>query len=332
MRLSSPDWTIRLRSFVDALFKASGLPNSSWSARGIVAWKEGSSTWAEPTAAVLAPASGTKRRGTLDEYFRTSSKKVDAKSQNIIRADEAFSATAKWTSSLLPGPRRTSVPGLTIHPSFISTAEEHALLSFLSTQSWRTDLSRRTIHYGGTYCLLPPRNATPDERKRVESTVIPATPMPKELNWLVDRMVARGLYDRLDRKRPEYCIVNEYVGNNGISAHVENFRFDEPVCALTLGNGDWMRFHELAEEHDGSVRSGGAREAPRTGKREDVWLPGRGLVLMGGQSRWRWQHEIVRGRKGRKGKKGRSGSGWKRVSLTFRVEKAKTRELAKATR
>ena len=35
---------------------------------------------------------------------------------------------------------------------------------------------------------------------------------------------------------------------------------------------------------------------------------------MSGQSRWRWQHEIVRSGKGR-------GPGWKRVSLTFRYKR-----------
>ena len=278
-----------------------------------------------PAAAALAPESASagadlkRRRGTLDEYLGASAKEFHAKSENVIRADEAVSRTKTQASSLLPEPKGTAVPGLTIHPSFISAAEEHVLLSFLSTQAWRTDLSRRTMHYGGTYCLMPPRNATPEERKKIENTIIPAAPMPKEVDFLVERMVARGLYQRLAGKRPEHCIVNEYVGNNGISAHVENFRFDEPVCALTLGNGDWMRFHELAEERDGSVRSGGARQAGRTGRREDLWLSGRGLVVMEGESRWRWQHEIVRGRKGR------SGSGWKRVSLTFRVEKGKPR-------
>lgn len=75
-----------------------------------------------------------------------------------------------------------------------------------------------------------------------------------------------------------------------------------------------MRFYELAGEHDGSVRSGKAREAERTGRKVDVVLERRGLVVMTGEARRKWQHEIVRGRV--KGK----GVGWRRVSLTFRTE------------
>ena len=51
-------------------------------------------------------------------------------------------------------------------------------------------------------------------------------------------------------------------------------------------------------------------KAEKTGKIVDVLLKGRSLVVMKGDGRWKWQHEIVRSVKGR-------GPGWKRVSLTF---------------
>ena len=43
-------------------------------------------------------------------------------------------------------------------------------------------------------------------------------------------------------------------------------------------------------------------------------LPGRSLVVMTDEARWKWQHEIVRTERGR-------GKGWERVSLTFRVKR-----------
>ncbi|KAK4941960.1 hypothetical protein LTR28_008783 [Elasticomyces elasticus] len=164
---------------------------------------------------------------------------------------------------------------------------------------------------------MPPRDASPATRKSIESTVITAAPMPAELDFLIERMIESGLY-HADEK-PAFCIVNEYLPGQGISAHVENFRFGEPVCSLTLHSGDSMRFHELSAAHDGSVRSGKATAAPRTGRKEDVRLDRRSLVALRGPARSCWQHEIVRGRK--KGK----GEEWRRVSLTFRVEKKKKR-------
>jgi len=159
---------------------------------------------------------------------------------------------------------------------------------------------------------MSPKTASPEERKKIESTILQASPIPAELQFIVDRMVSDGLY--ADKARAAFCIVNEYIDNQGISAHVENFRFDEPVCALTLRDGDFMRFHELVVEDDGSVRTGKARQATRSGKRVDVFLPSKSLLVMTGEARRKWQHEIVRSRKGR-------GNAWKRVSLTFRTER-----------
>ena len=206
------------------------------------------------------------------------------------------------------------IPGLSILRDFVTAGEEDTILSFLATQKWRTDLSRRTIHYGGTYCLMPPRGCSPEERTKIEATILTAEALPRELQWLVERMTYQQLY-RVEGK-PEFCIVNEYVGSQGISAHVENFRFGEPVCALTLRKGDFMQFHKLSVADDGSVRSGKAAQARRSGERREVWLPTRSLLVMKGAARSQWQHEI------RRSKKGRSGADWRRVSLTFRVKKA----------
>lgn len=204
------------------------------------------------------------------------------------------------------------VPGLSILASFITPEEESSLLSFLDAQSWRTDLSRRTIHYGGTYCLMPPRNAPLSERRAIEQKIITAPNFPDALSFLVERMIEQGLYSQ--DSRPEYCIVNEYLPGQGISAHVENFRFGEPVCSLTLAGSDAMRFHELGSADDGSVRSGKASVAPRTGKSVDVQLFRRSLAVLTGDSRSTWQHEIARGKKSGK------PVGWRRVSLTFRTD------------
>lgn len=254
---------------------------------------------------------GTKRK-TLNDFFVRSAKATKtacppAKNDVSIWQDETNVVT------------RAGVPGLNTILDIITLEEEAALLAFLDAQRWRTDLSRRTMHYGGTYCLMPPRTATPEERKKIEGTILPAPDLPLELGFIVDRMVEHGLYT--DTDRPAYCIVNEYLPGQGISAHVENFRFGEPVCSLTLAGGDNMRFHELASAHDGSVRSGKASQAPRTGRREDVWLDRRSLVVLRGDARSKWQHEVVKRKTGK-------SPGWRRVSLTFRVEKRKGAAMA----
>ena len=207
-------------------------------------------------------------------------------------------------------PKGTPVPGLRLHHEFIGRTEEEEILNFLNDSSrctWRTDLSRRTMHFGGTYCLMPAKADSLSAYPKPQ--VLQAPPMPKELDWLIQRMVDASVFPA--DKRPQYCIVNEYTGAQGISAHTENFRFGEPVVGLSLLSPCPIRFIELTHPFDGSVRSGKAGKAEKTGKRVEVNLPGRSLLVMTGESRWDWQHEIARSKKDR-------GLGWKRVSLTFR--------------
>lgn len=209
------------------------------------------------------------------------------------------------------GPQKTAVPGLTIYHDFVSQSEEASLLGFLNNPSkctWRTDLSRRTMHFGGTYCLMPSKASTLSPSK---PQILQAPSMPEELSWILQRMMDKGIFP--PNQRPQYCIVNEYTGSLGISAHTENFQFSEPVVGLSLLSACPIRFHELYEPFDGSVRSGKAGKARKTGRVVDVDMPSRSLLVMSGQSRWRWQHEIARIGKGR-------GPGWKRVSLTFRYK------------
>jgi hypothetical protein len=98
---------------------------------------------------------------------------------------------------------------------------------------------------------------------------------------------------------PQYCTVNEYVSSQEISAYVENFPFGEPVVRFSLLSPVSVRFHELVRADGGSVRSGRAALAAKTGKKEDVLSKGRSFCVMKGDSRWNWQNEVVRNGKGR---------------------------------
>lgn len=202
--------------------------------------------------------------------------------------------------------------GLSLIPEFTTPAEELFLLNFFDTQPWRTDLARRTMHFGGTYCCMPAKGSDPPIKPEIKQ----APPIPPEFDNLMQKFIAAGIYE--PDALPEYCIVNEYKSSQGISAHVESVTFDEPVCSLTLSSGCYMKFHELEHDHDGSVRSGKSRLVKRTGRGYETWLEGRSLLVLRGEARRRWQHEIGRNRKGRDGK---DGEEWRRISLTFRVKK-----------
>jgi hypothetical protein len=102
-------------------------------------------------------------------------------------------------------PKPYNIPGLSIIPNFVTPSEQAALLSFLDAATWRTDLSRRTIHYGGTYCLMAPKTASVDEREAISKNIITAAPIPDDLSWLIDRMITSDLYTA--DSPPRFCIV-----------------------------------------------------------------------------------------------------------------------------
>lgn len=248
----------------------------------------------------------TKRKN-IDDFFLRSNKhpKPSANGNTLpgCKSEGILGETPQF--------KKTPVPGLVLYTDFVNQTEQADILAYLDDSelcAWRNDLRRRTMHFGGTYCVMPPKSKNPVATK---PAVIQAPPMPQRFQWLLERMVALDVYD--DKRRPEYCIVNEYTGDLGISAHTENFRFGEPVVGLSLLSSCPIRFHELESPFDGSVRSGKAAQAQKTGRVVDVHLPSKSLLVMNGPSRWSWQHEIVRSAKGR-------GPGWKRVSLTFRYE------------
>lgn len=249
-----------------------------------------------------------KRKG-INDFFLPVAKRPNFQDASDSPNKSLATAADRLPSS--PSAPVNAVPGLTLYRDFITTDEEKNILTFLNDPSrctWRTDLSRRTMHFGGTYCLMPSKSET---SSKARPQTLQAPSMPEELEWLIQRMMDAQVFPR--DQRPQYCIVNEYAGNLGISPHTENFQFGEPVVGLSLLSACSIRFHELKRPYDGSVRSGKAGKAEKTGRREDVLMPGRNLLIMRGESRWKWQHEIVRSAKGR-------GLGWRRVSLTFRYK------------
>ncbi|CAF9935411.1 hypothetical protein IMSHALPRED_010218 [Imshaugia aleurites] len=248
----------------------------------------------------------SKKRTAINDFFKPIDKRP--RPAQVLQAPPyRLEARSKQAFNI----KETPVPGLALLINFITPAEEQSILGFLNDSAkctWRTDLSRRTMHFGGTYCLMPSKSDKPTVAK---PEILQAPPMPEDFDCLIQRMVDAHVF--LGHQRPQYCIVNEYTDNLGISAHTENFQFGEPVVGLSLLSACPIRFRELTEPFDGSVRSGKAGKAEKTGRKADVDMLGRSLLVMRGESRWKWQHEIVRSAKGR-------GAGWKRVSLTFRYK------------
>ena len=178
--------------------------------------------------------------------------------------------------------RPVDVPGLTIALDLVTEAEEGQLLATIEHEPWRKDLSRRVQHYGWEYNYKA-RKVDPAAR---------LGPLPVWAARLGERLVARGLVP----EPPDQVIVNEYVGKQGITKHIDCIPcFKGSIAMLSLGE-DWEMWFWPPEGGGKAIRL----------------LPRRSVAVLSGEARERWSHEIPRRLSEPWGRRGR------RVSMTFR--------------
>jgi alkylated DNA repair dioxygenase AlkB len=178
--------------------------------------------------------------------------------------------------------------GLVIIPNYITQEQEEAYLKRVYAAQWSNSLKRRTQHFGYSYDYKS-RNAA----KKVE-------PLPGYTHQLCERLVKDGYFEKF----PEQLIVNEYTPGQGISAHVDSCVFGDPVVSLSLSSATCIVFTELS-----------------TQKRVDLYVKPRTLLIMSGDSRWKWSHAIPSRRSDYSSDLCEMVPRDTRVSLTFRILK-----------
>jgi alkylated DNA repair dioxygenase AlkB len=163
--------------------------------------------------------------------------------------------------------------GLSIIENFISPAEEMDLITYIDGQEWSNTLSRRVQHYGYEYGYKPPYSMTQTK------------PIPSNLMLFDDTF--------------NQVIVNEYMPEQGISAHTDNIKlFGNKIISVSLLSPVIMNFAYKNECFP-------------------VCLQPRSAVVLEDDARWKYTHEIPSRKSdminGERIKRGR------RVSITFRT-------------
>ena len=182
-------------------------------------------------------------------------------------------------------PEPAGVPGLSYVPDFLSAHEETELVAAIDGSGWISELQRRVQHYGWRY----------DYQARQIDASMRLGPLPEWAALLARRLVSSRLLADL----PDQLIVNEYVGDQGISRHVDNEPgFADGIATISLLESWEMVFRERGEQR---------------GRKVTRRLDRRGAAIMTGDARYRWTHEIPK----RKYEPGRVKRG-RRISLTFR--------------
>jgi len=142
--------------------------------------------------------------------------------------------------------------GLTIVEDFITEEEEKELVTFINSQEWMSALSRRVQHYGYEYGYFPPYEVKPT----------------KEIPDIFRKYV--------DKINPGFnqVIVNEYEPGQGIGKHTDHKRhFGDMIASISLLSATTIVFAK--DDHI-----------------ENIYVQPRTLIIMEGDARWKFTHEI----------------------------------------
>jgi alkylated DNA repair dioxygenase AlkB len=135
--------------------------------------------------------------------------------------------------------------------NYITEETEKNLISYIDQFEWSNELKRRTQQYGYKYNY---RGGKPSL----------ALPIPKYLDDL-----GKSFGFNFNQ-----CIINEYIGGQGIAPHIDSPIFDDNIVILSLGNECVMDFTN------------------EDGRSFSINLVPRSAMLLTGEFRYNWKHGI----------------------------------------
>lgn len=179
-----------------------------------------------------------------------------------------------------------NIKGLYFCKNIITKEEEKQIIEDINKQTWLSDLRRRVQHYGYKYDYKKRRidkedklGDLPDWTVNIESKIFK----------LIDDKKIKLSYNKFDQ-----LIVNEYMKNQGISAHTDCVPcFRNGIVTVTVGNKGVMTFRRGEESYD-------------------IKLSRRSVAILTDEARYKWTHEI------NPSKNDNFTNDKPRISLTFR--------------
>ncbi|XP_044494262.1 alkylated DNA repair protein ALKBH8 homolog [Mangifera indica] len=176
------------------------------------------------------------------------------------------------------------INGLYLCRDFLSPQDQSSLLSAVQNEGWFTDASHnQAMRFGDLPTWAIKLSNSIREAVLLSDNDLASCDGDKEACPLASDLLWREpLFDQL--------IVNVYQPGEGICAHVDLMRFDDGIAIVSLESSCVMHFTRV-------------REGSSTGKRETedppaekvpVYLTPGSLVVMSGEARYHWKHEITR--------------------------------------
>lgn len=183
-----------------------------------------------------------------------------------------------------------SVPGLYIQENVIAPETEEAIVKWLDSREWSTSLPRRTQHFGYLYGYQG-------------ADLKPGDPFEGWVTVISEWLVKHKVMEKVDQ-----CIVNEYDRDQKIGKHIDGKRGNRPnifgprIVSISLGED--TNFIYVNTE---------------TKEKVEIYAPRRCMIVMTGDSRYKWTHEIPKRLSVKvNGKWVKKNENYRRISLTFR--------------
>ncbi|KAK1647913.1 hypothetical protein QYE76_065718 [Lolium multiflorum] len=268
------------------------------------------------TMAAAEPAAASyddelRRREALREAFGDSSESdSDAPREAASSPLVGRAGRERWRWVAVPGVR-----GLWLCADFLPSDDQLRLLAAIQREGWFSDASNQAMRFGD----LPPWAVELSALVRecicigdVDVGISPgwtnededACPLPSDLLW------REPLFDQL--------IANRYTPGEGICAHVDLMRFDDGIAIVSLESACVMNFsRECAAYDTQNTQKHGESESTNV----PVYLNPGSLVVLSGDARYHWKHEINR-KPGAQLWNGRELEQHRRTSVTLRKLKA----------
>ncbi|KAL2316788.1 hypothetical protein Fmac_030664 [Flemingia macrophylla] len=177
------------------------------------------------------------------------------------------------------------VKGLWLCPNFLSGRRQSLILLAMEADKWFPNPSINQAMRFGLHHLPSWALSLAHSIRRAAPSAFPAHLLLREP--LFDQMIA-----------------NVYQPREGICAHVDLLRFDDGIAILSLESSCVMHFTPLS--HSDAVPSVPVLLAPGS------------LILMWGEARYQWKHEINRTTPAFQTWKGHQLTQSKRTSITLR--------------
>ncbi|KAK3119322.1 hypothetical protein QOZ80_9BG0717870 [Eleusine coracana subsp. coracana] len=181
------------------------------------------------------------------------------------------------------------IRGLWLCADFLSADEQGRLLAAIQREGWFSDAHNQAMRFGDLpswavelSALIHEAICVGNANVRVDVELTnedeDSCPLPSDLLW------REPLFDQL--------IANRYKPGEGICAHVDLMRFDDGIAIVSLESDCVMHFSQVkpGEGTACDILEQGGIESMKV----PVHLNPGSLVLMSGDARYLWKHEINR--------------------------------------